>query len=51
MEGISYSAGHLYMADASARNSFRLSYSHLSLAEIDRGIAALDRALARALAP
>ncbi|MSQ25121.1 MAG: PLP-dependent aminotransferase family protein [Dehalococcoidia bacterium] len=47
LEGISYSAGHLYMADASARNTFRLSYSHLSLAEIDRGIAALGRALAR----
>ena len=46
-EGVSYSGGNLHMADGSARNSIRLSYSHLSLDTLDRGIAALGRALAR----
>ena len=46
-EGVTYSGGHLYMADASARDSIRLSYSHLSLDDLERGAAALGRALAR----
>jgi 2-aminoadipate transaminase len=49
-EGVTYLPGELFFPDDRGRNCLRLSFSHVSPGEMDRGVAALARATRSAMA-